>query len=321
MDLNLLENCIKFLMYIFKPILEGFGVYLNILAFILLCTSKSNKRIDNYLKLITITTCLLLLVSLGSQNYDCCFFTRSNFTFSYCIDYKANSFFTNVYQLYFQDITIQVLIFLITLTEISMTYDKLCRVQNKKGLLTKLNFSVIASIIVSISIATKIPQFFASVIKRNANETYEINISDFGGSVYYKIYDYGYKYLVASVTSIIYVVLVFRTIKNLIQFIRRKRLVTNAKSAVKSDEKNMVKIVIWIGLLRMGFILFYFIRSVCLILITNNISKSINQLVILHLIILLMEILVISTFNLNVFVIIRYHKTLRYLIFCRKTYK
>lgn len=319
MDTYPIENSVNFFMYTFKPILEGFGIFLNILVFILFCTTNSNKRLDNYLKLISMVTSLTLIVSIGSHDYDCKFFYCLNETCSYCNSFKATSLKNIVWGIYLQDIFLQTLIFLITLSEVLMTYDKLCLVQKKNCFLLKLNFKLIFGMLITSSVFIKIPDLFKYTITSSSNGTYEIKETIFGGSWYYKAYDIGYKTIVATSVLIIYITLVIKTIINLKEFLERKRRITNGN--IKSGEKNMVKIVIWIGILRIFSLLVYFIRYFCIQIILNKYCEKIFLIHFLNLIIVIMEILVILTFIVNVFAIFRYHKTLRHLIFCCKTYK
>ena len=171
-----------------------------------------------------------------------------------------------------------------------MTYDKLCLVQKKNCILLKLNFKLIFGMLITSSVFIKIPDLFKYTITSSSNRTYEIKETIFGGSFYYKAYDIS-KTIVATSVLIIYMTLVIKTIINLKEFLERKRRITNGN--IKSGEKNMVKIVIWIGILRIFSLLVYFIRYFCIQIILNKYCENIFLIHFLNLIIVIMEILVI----------------------------
>jgi len=222
-------------------------------------------------------------------------------------------------QVYFQGILLQMFVFSLTLCETLMTYDKLCIIQKRKSFLLNFNFSVIAFIIVFTSILTKIPDFFQFIVISNSNGAYETVKTFFGESLYFTVYEYLYKLLWAVLISVCYTILLIKTIINLKEFLDRKRRITNG--IIKIGEKNMVKIIIWIEKLRIFSMVVYLIRYCCYQIIMKDLLKDINHINFLHFVIIFMEILIILTFNLATFVIFRYHKTLRHLIICRKTYK
>lgn len=305
-----------------KPALEGIGIFLNLLIFLLLWTSKSFKRFDFYLLLITITTTLLLVASFLHHDFSCRFFTcAANTICSYCSDYIADSFITRVFDFYVQGIAIKLLLTVLTLSEIFMTKEKKAVVINsRKSLLMRTKFPVIFLAISVTAILVNGPEFFAIEIVHAPNDTYKVQESRFGKSLYFTAYKFAYNFFVAMGMSIIYMILVFQTIKSFGHYMARKRRVMSTKANTKVDcgEKSLLKIVIWIGILRVFFILFYFIRYFCLL--TRDFF-SIDILYILHLLIILMEILVIMTFILNAIIIFRYKKQLRNLIICRNTYR
>lgn len=318
----ILEKSIHFLMHQCKPALEVIGIFLNFLIFLLLWITGSCKRFDCYLKLITMTTTLMLVASFLQHDFNCRFFTcAANTTCSYCSDYIADSFITRVFDFYVQGIAIKLLLTVLTLSEIFMTKEKQAVVINsKRSLLMKTKFPLIFLAISVTAILINGPEFFAIEIVHGHNDTYEVRESRFGKSLYFTAYKLAYNFFVAMGMSIFYMILVFQTIKSFGHYMARKRRVMSAKAKKKVDcgEKNLLKIVIWIGVLRVLFVLFYFIRYFCLY--TRDFF-SIDILYILHLLIILMEILILMTFILNAIIIFRYKQKLRNLVICRNTYK
>lgn len=138
------------------------------------------------------------------------------------------------------------------LTELILTYERYCAIQNKSNWFTVTSLRYICSSIVVGSIFIYLPEFYVFKFELISNNTYQLSRTPFGISKYYAFY-----FVTCSSFAFLllplYVILILVVAYKFKRFLERKRSLTSRfkinRCLVSNNENNITKFIIITGIL------------------------------------------------------------------------
>ena len=234
-----MQNYIETVIYTIEPLSIIIAFLFNLLCILIMFAKEFKNKIYPNMQFKLFFKCILCSLNFYFRNTYC----------SFCTSAHYNTLVNHFFKIYLVKVTGLLLTFIIILIELSITYDRLCLLQNKTNSFTKKTIKSLVPIYLIISAILSSPELLKFRVQNKFDTVYERISTPLEKNLY--LYSYSLVTLIGVVLSgPFYSVLIGRVIHKFNQFVKTKKLQRSSNTNVKGNKisTRLTKIVIMSGI-------------------------------------------------------------------------